>query len=134
MSNILTAGGKRFDSLPCPDAYPNAICWLHVIATCPYNNLCSFADRHILKGTLSNTQANKAVAALQAGVTSMVARTGPPSPTGKRKFRVRAGQMRRRPGRWTSFHPTGVTGGLPGHYAWRGRGEMCRARWDIGER
>jgi len=38
VSNILTAGGKRFDSLPHLDAYPNGVCWLHAIATCPYGD------------------------------------------------------------------------------------------------
>jgi hypothetical protein len=31
VSNILTAGGKRFDSLRQLDAYPNGVCWLHTI-------------------------------------------------------------------------------------------------------
>ena len=87
VSNILTAGGKRFDSLPKLDAYPNGVCWLHAIATCPYGDQCSFSGGHISKGALSNAQAEEAVAALQAGVSALVARNGPPSPTGKRKFR-----------------------------------------------
>ncbi len=89
VSNILTAGGKWFDSLPHLAAYPNGVCWLHAIATCPYGDQCSFNGGHILKGVLSDAEANEAVAALQAGVSAMVARNGPPSPTGKRKFRAR---------------------------------------------
>ncbi len=38
VSNILTASGKRFDSLHWLDAYPAGICWLHAIATCPYGS------------------------------------------------------------------------------------------------
>jgi hypothetical protein len=88
VSNILTAGGKRFDSLPRLEAYPNGVCWLHAIATCPYGDQCLFNGDHILKGALSNAQANEAVSALQAGVSAMVARNGPPFPTGKRKARI----------------------------------------------
>ena len=94
LSNILTAGGKRFDSLPHLEAYPNGVCWLHAIATCPYGDQCSFSGGHILKGAISNAQANKAVAALQAGVSAMVAHNGPPSPTGKHKFRAGHGTGR----------------------------------------
>ena len=47
---------------------------------------------HISKGALSNAQADEAVAALQANVSAMVARNGPPSPTGKRKFGVGRGK------------------------------------------
>ena len=54
-----------------------------MIATCPYGDQCLFASGHILEGPLSDAQADKAVAALQAGVLSMVARNRPPSPTGK---------------------------------------------------
>ena len=63
-----------------------------MIATCPYGDQCLFASGHILEGPLSDAQADKAVAALQAGVLSMVARNRPPSPTGKRKFRVGSGR------------------------------------------
>jgi len=87
VSNILTAGGNQFDSLPRLEAYPNGVCWIHTIATCPYGDQCSFAGGHIPKGALSDAQADEAVAALQPGVLAMVARNGPPSPTGKRKFR-----------------------------------------------
>ena len=87
MSNILTAGGNRFDILPHLEAYPNGVCWLRAIATCPYGDQCLFAGGHIPKGALSDAQADEAVAALQPGVLAMVARNGPPSPTGKRKFR-----------------------------------------------
>ncbi len=72
VSNILTAGGKRFDSLPRLDTYPSGVCWLHAIATCPYGDQCSFSGGHILKGALSDAQANEAVAALQAGVSALV--------------------------------------------------------------
>jgi hypothetical protein len=92
VSNILTAGGKRFDSLPCLEAYPNGVCWLHTIAMCPYCDQCSFKGGHISKGALPDAQADEAVAALQAGVSVMVARNGPPSPTGKRKFRAGRGR------------------------------------------
>ena len=92
VSNILTAGGKRFDSLPRLEAYPNGVCWLHAIATCPYGDQCSFNGGHILKGALSDAQADEAVSALQAGVSAMIARNGPPSPTGKRKSRAGRGR------------------------------------------
>ena len=87
VSNILTAGGKWFVSLPCLEAYPNGVCWLHTIAMCPYRDQCSLSGGHISKGALSNAHADEAVVALQASVSAMVARNGPPSPTGKRKFR-----------------------------------------------
>ena len=96
VSNILTVGGKRFDSLPRLEAYLNGVCWLHAIATCPYGDQCSFNGSNISKGALSDAQADKAVSALQAGVLAMVARNGPPSLTGKRK--VRAGRGRGRGG------------------------------------
>ncbi len=92
VSNVLTVGGKQFDSLPHLEAYPNGVCWLHAIATCPYGDQCSFNGSHISKGALSNAQADEAVAALQANVSAMVARNGPPSPTGKRKFGVGRGK------------------------------------------
>jgi hypothetical protein len=92
VSNILTAGGKRFDSLPRLDAYPCGMCWLHAIATCPYGDQCVFSGGHISKGALSDAQADEAVAALQAGISALIARNRPPSPTGKRKFRARHGR------------------------------------------
>ena len=92
VSNILTTGGKRFDSLPRLEAYPDGVCWLHAIATCPYGDQCSFNGGHISKGAPSDAQADEAVAALQAGVSAMVARNGPPSPTGKHKFRGGCGR------------------------------------------
>jgi hypothetical protein len=87
VSNILTASGKRFDSLPRLDAYPNGICWLHSIALCPYGTQCLFAAGHLPKGTLTDAQADEVKAALQPGVTALVNCAGAPSPTGKRKFR-----------------------------------------------
>jgi hypothetical protein len=50
VSNILTASGKWFDSLPGLDAYPMGVCWLHAIATCPYDSQCLFAVGHLKKG------------------------------------------------------------------------------------
>jgi len=82
VSNILTAGGNQFDSLPRLEAYSNGVCWLHAIATCPYGDQCSFTGGHIPKGAPSNAQADEAVAALQPGVSAMVARNGPPPPRG----------------------------------------------------
>ena len=92
VSNILTAGGKRFDSLPRLDAYPSGVCWLHAIAMCPYEDTCLFIGGHISKEALSDAEADEAVAALQAGVSAMVTRNGPPSPMGKRKFRPGRGR------------------------------------------
>lgn len=92
VSNILTAGGKRFDNLPRLAAYPSGVCWLHAIATCPYGDQCSFSSGHIAKGALSDAEADEAVAALLPGVSALVARNGPPSPTGKRKFRAGRGR------------------------------------------
>ena len=92
VSNILTVGGKQFDSLPRLEAYLNGVCWLHAIATCPYSDQCSFSGGHISKGPLSDAQANEAVVALQASVLAMVARNRPPSSTGKRKFRAERGR------------------------------------------
>lgn len=82
VSSILTEGGKRFDSLPRLEAYPNGICWLNSIASCPYGVQCSYAGGHLPKGTLTDAQADEVVATLQAGVTAMVTR--PSSPTRKR--------------------------------------------------
>ena len=92
VSNILTVGGKRFNSLPRLEAYPDGVCWLHTIATCPYGDQCLFNGGHILKVDLLDAQANKAVLAFQASVSAMIARNRPPSPTGKRKFRARRGR------------------------------------------
>jgi hypothetical protein len=83
VSSILTESGKRFDSLPRLEAYPNGICWLHSIVSCPYGDQCSYAGGHIPKGTLTDAQADEVVGAMQAGVTAMVTR--PSSPGGKRK-------------------------------------------------
>ena len=82
VSSILTEGGKRFDSLPRLDAYPNGICWLNSIASCPYGDQCSYAGGHLPKGTLTDAHADEVVATLQAGVTAMVTR--PSSPNRKR--------------------------------------------------
>jgi hypothetical protein len=87
VSNILMAGGKQFDSLPQLDTYPNGVCWLHSIAMCPYGNRCTFAAGHIAKGAITDAHADEVVAALQAGITAMVTREGPPSPMGKCKWR-----------------------------------------------
>jgi hypothetical protein len=87
VSNILTESGKQFISLPQLEAYPNGIFWLHSISLYPYGSQCTFAGGHVPKGTLTDTQANEVVAALQAGVTAMVTRVGPPSPIGKCKYR-----------------------------------------------
>ena len=69
VSNILTAGNKRFDSLPCLNAYPGGVCWLHSIATCPYGPQCSFVAGHVKKGKITDTLADKEIGAIQAGVT-----------------------------------------------------------------
>ncbi len=52
VSNILTASGRRFDSLPWLNAYPTSVCWLHAIATCPYGSQCLFVAGHLKKGDL----------------------------------------------------------------------------------
>jgi len=85
-SNILTAGNKRFDSLPRLDAYPAGICWLHSITTCPYGTQCSFAAGHVKKGETTDSIANEVVGALQPGITEMMNKP-PTSPIGKRKWR-----------------------------------------------
>jgi hypothetical protein len=92
VSNILTACGKGFDSLPWLDAYPSGVCWLHSIAMCPYGNHCTFAAGHVAKGSIKDAQANEVVAALQAGITVMVTREGPPSPMGKCKWKGGCGR------------------------------------------
>jgi hypothetical protein len=88
VSNNLTASGKRFDSLPRLNAYSTGVCWLHAIATCPYGSQCSFAMGHLKKGDLSNAHADVVVGAMQDGVSSLANKLGPPSPTGKCKWRV----------------------------------------------
>ncbi len=92
VSNILTAGGEQFNSLPWLDAYPNGVCWLHSIAMCPYGNRCTFAAGHVAKGAITDAHADEVVAALQAGITVMVTREGPHSPMGKRKWRGGGGR------------------------------------------
>jgi hypothetical protein len=87
VSNILTASGKQFDSLPWLDAYPTGMCCLHAITTCPYGSQCSFVAGHLKKGNLSDTHADAVVGAMQDRVSSLVNKLGPPSPTGKRKWR-----------------------------------------------
>jgi hypothetical protein len=87
VSNILTASGKWFDSLPWLDAYPTGICWLHAIATCPYGSQCLFAVGHLKKGELSDAHADAVVGAMQDKVSSMVNKSGPPSNNGKCKWR-----------------------------------------------
>ncbi len=49
VSNILTASGKRFDSLPQLDTYPTGVCWLHAIVTCPYSSQCLLVVGHMKK-------------------------------------------------------------------------------------
>jgi len=66
VSNILTSGNKRVDSLPHLDAYPGGVCWLHSIATCPYGPQCSFAAGHVKKGEITDTLADEVVGAIQA--------------------------------------------------------------------
>ncbi len=70
LNNILTAGNKRFDSLPYLDAYPGGVCWLHSIATCPYEPQCSFLAGHVKKGKIADTLADKVIGAIQVGVTN----------------------------------------------------------------
>ena len=91
VSDILTAGGKQFDSLPLLDAYPNGVCWLHSITVCPYDNQCTFAADHVAKGAITDAHADKVVAALQADVTAMMTRERPPSPTPTGKHERRGG-------------------------------------------
>ncbi len=55
VSNILTAGGKRFDSLSRLEAYPNGVCWLHAIATCLYGDQCLFSGLVEKVGNMSAT-------------------------------------------------------------------------------
>ena len=87
VSNILTSGNKRFDSLPCLDTYPGGVCWLHSIATCPYGPQCSFAVGHVKKGEITDTLADEVVGAIQAGVTELVNRPRTTSPLRKCKWR-----------------------------------------------
>ena len=87
VSNILTSGNKRFDSLPRLDAYPGCVCWLHSIATCPYGPQCSFAAGHMKKGEITDTLADEVGGAIKAGVTELVNKPRTTSPLGKRKWR-----------------------------------------------
>jgi hypothetical protein len=87
VSNILTSGKKRFDSLPCLDAYHGGVCWLHSIATCPYGPQCSFEAGHVKKSKITDTIADEVVGAIQAGVTELVNRPRIISPLRKRKWR-----------------------------------------------
>jgi hypothetical protein len=130
-SNLLTESGKWFDSLPQLEAYPNGICWLHSIALCPYGVQCTFAGGHLPKGTLTDAQANEVVAALQAGVTAMVNRAGPPSLTGKCKY-SRGGKAEGWEVRVAYPRPpSDVTGAPPSHSA-GGGGELGVAQWGLG--
>jgi hypothetical protein len=54
---------------------------------CPYGDRCTFAAGHVAKGAITDAQADKVVAALQAGVTAMVTSEGPPSLTEKCKWK-----------------------------------------------
>ena len=105
VSNILTASGKHFDSLPRLEAYPNGICWLQSIAMCPYGAQCAFAAGHIPKGTLMDAQADGVIAAFQAGVTAMVNCAGAPSAMGKCKFQGGRGGSGNIPGGTTPATP-----------------------------
>jgi hypothetical protein len=87
VSNILTSGNKRFDSLPRLDAYPGGVCWLHSIATCPYGENCSFAAGHVKKGEITDPLADKVIGAIQAGVTELFNKPRTTSPLGKRKWK-----------------------------------------------
>jgi hypothetical protein len=87
MSNILTSGNKRCDSLPRLDAYPGGVCWIHSIATCPYGANCSFAAGHVKKGEITDPLADEVVGATQAGVTELVNKPCTTSPLRKCKWR-----------------------------------------------
>ncbi len=87
VSNILTSGNKRFDSLPRLDAYPGGVCWLHSIATCPYGANCSFAAGHEKKGEITDKLADEVVGAIEARVTELVNKPHTTSPLGKRKWK-----------------------------------------------
>lgn len=89
ISTILSESGKRFDSLPKLEAYPGGICWLHALSACTFGEACSYAAGHIAQGDLTEVQVDEAVATLQPGVTTLMAR--PSSPLGKRKYRSRGG-------------------------------------------
>jgi len=86
VSNILTAGSKRFNSLPRLDAYPAGICWLHSIASCPYGTQCSFAPGHVKKVEITDSIAYEVIGALQPGITEIMNKPLI-SPLGKRKWR-----------------------------------------------
>ncbi len=88
VSTLLTESGKCFKSLPKLDAYPGGVCWLHAIATCPFKD-CAFANGHINQGNMTKVQVDETVAALQPGVTALLAKT--PSPLGKCKWKGRGG-------------------------------------------
>ena len=85
VSNILTAGNKRFDSLPRLDAYPAGICWLHSIASCPYGTQCSFLAGHVKKGKITDSIADEVIGAIQPGITGITNKP-PTSLLGKRKW------------------------------------------------
>jgi hypothetical protein len=87
--SILSEAGKWFDSLPKLEAYPGGICWLHALSACNFGDTCAYAAGHIAPGDLSDAQVDEAVATLQTGVTTLIAR--PSSPGGKRKYRSRGG-------------------------------------------
>ena len=97
VSTILTEAGNRFNNLPKLEKYPQGVCWLHALATCPYVNNCSFATGHITQGDLTETQVDEVVAALQPGVTALLAH--PASPAGKRKWKGRGGMAGGQPPR-----------------------------------
>jgi len=85
VSNILTAGNIRFDSLPRLDTYPMGICWLHSIALCPYGTQCSFHAGHVKKGDITDSIADEVIGALQPGITEIMNKP-PTSPLGKCKW------------------------------------------------
>jgi len=86
VSNIFTAGSKRFDSLPQLEAYPAGICWLNSIAICPYGPQCSFVVGHVKKGEITDAHADNVVGTMQERVTAVVNKR-PMVPNGKRKWR-----------------------------------------------
>ena len=76
--------GKHFNCLlPRLEKYPNRVYWLHAITVCPYGDQCTFAAGHIKKGNITDAHADKVVGAMQQGVTAIMTRDEPPSPTGK---------------------------------------------------
>ena len=87
LSNILTASGKQFDSLPKLDRYQGGVYWLHFSGVCPYCAQCSFIAGHVVKGALTDEHADEVVAALQGRITTLMGRTaGGGSPSGKPKW------------------------------------------------